>query len=292
VQADYGAYKILTTLGYDPKEMEKTFERMWRQERNTYTTPPAYLLTHPTSPERMETMQNLVRRHPAQVKPYDNREFLRIRTRLIALYDPEDIAFQTFQRQNREKPEDPYPVYGLSLVEMRRGRFREALAHLDRLAQKWPDRSFLWRAQGACYLGLGEYAKAQDFLNRALAEKPDDQESLLALGQSYLRQGQLEPARHIFLRLLALNPQDGQAHYDLGVTLGKMGRTAEASLHLGLSFKERGNRRLALFHLERAVKELKGQPELLRQAQEALDQIKGAEKKKRTAKDERDRRDK
>jgi len=286
VQADYGAYQIVTKLGYDPREMEKTFERLWREERNTSTTPPAYLLTHPTSPERMETLQNLVRRHPAQATSYENREFLRIRTRLVALYEPEDSAYQAFLRQNREKPAEPYPIYGLSLVEMRRGRFKEALAYLDRLAKKWPDRSFIWRAQGNCYLGLGEYTKAQDLLNRALAEKPDDLESLLALGQSYLRQGHLEPARHIFLRILSLNPQDSQAHYELGVTLGKMGRTAEASLHLGLSFKERGNQRLALFHLERAVRELKGQPELLRQAQAALDQIKNKDKKKRTAKGE------
>ena len=106
-QADYGAYKIISALGYHPKEMEKTFERMWREQMNTATTPPAYLLTHPTSPERMEALQNLVRRHPVRAKPYDNSEFLRIRTRIMALYDPEDSAYQNFARQHREKTKRP-----------------------------------------------------------------------------------------------------------------------------------------------------------------------------------------
>ncbi len=90
IQADYGAYKVLSAAGYHPKDMEKTFRRMWRNQRTTAPDVPTYLLTHPTSPQRMEAIQNLVRRHPASSSKYDNSNFLRIRARLIALYDPID----------------------------------------------------------------------------------------------------------------------------------------------------------------------------------------------------------
>ena len=174
---------------------------------------------------------------------------------------------------------------------MRRGHYKEALKHLADLDPIWPNSIFVWRTQGICYLGLGEYPKAQELLSRVLISTPQDQEALLKLGQSYLRQGDLEQARHSFSRLLLLNPKENQAQYDLGVTLGKMGRTAEASLYLGLAFKERGNRRTALYHLKRAVDGLKGKPELQKKAQAALDELTESGQKKRPDKNAKERRE-
>ncbi len=281
-QADYGAFQIVSKAGYPPKEMERSFARIWREQRYTMPQVPTYLLTHPTSPERMETLQNLVRRHPFKGSSYDNGDFLRIRTRLIALYDSEDSAERALRHQ-LEKRGDLHELarYGLGLLEMRRSRFALALKQLQQVGGRWADSPAVIRARGICHLRLGEYGQAQALLARVLVQDPKDQEALLALGQAYLQTGRLSQARDTFRRVLALDGENSQARYDLGVALGRLGHTAEASLQLGLAFKARGNLRAARYHLERALKGLAGRPQLQAQARKALDEMDRPKKKKR-----------
>ena len=51
-------------------------------------TPRFTCRTHPTGPQRMEAMSNMTRTWRGKATNYDNSEFLRIQTRLIALYRP------------------------------------------------------------------------------------------------------------------------------------------------------------------------------------------------------------
>lgn len=278
MQADYGGYQLMSKAGYDPRQMATTFEKLWRQQRYTAPTPPVYLLTHPTSPQRMEAVQNLVRRHPVKPKPHDNRAFLRIRTRLIALYDPTDQAHTTFVNRLRANPKDGFALYGLALVEMRRLNYRLALRYLNKLEPIWKGDPYLWREMGLCHLDLGEYQRAEELLGMCLSLEPKDALALLGLGRSYLRQGKLKRAEGYFHRLLASHPHNAQGRHELGVTLGRMGRTAEASYQLGLGFKEEQNYRAALYHLTRAVKELKD-PVLKKKAGKVLAQVKKLAKK-------------
>ncbi len=270
-QADYGAYKILTALKYPPEEMEQSFVRLDQQSR--FTGPgnvPPYLLTHPTSPERMEKLESLIRRYGSPGHHYDNARFLLMRTRLIALYQPEDSARLGFERRLRRHPGDALALYGLSLLAMRRSQFKRALTLLKRLEEKWPGKRRVLRARGICLLSLGDYQQAQPLLERVLDLRPQDQIALLALARCYRKQGRLQAARALLQRLLALDPDSDQALYQMGLTLGKMGRNAEASLYLGLAFMSRRNLRAARYHLQRAARGLAREPRLQQKAQAAL----------------------
>ncbi|KIX11544.1 M48 family metallopeptidase [Dethiosulfatarculus sandiegensis] len=274
MQADYGAYKVLTAAGYHPADMAKTFQRMWRTQRTTSPTPPTYLLTHPTSPERMEAIQNLVRRYPRPRMEYNNSDFLRIKTRLSALYSPEDEAESTFKAKLAKNPKDPYALYGQALLAMRGSNYKEGLSRLTMLEPLWQfNKEYLWRAQGICRLNLGDYEQAEKLLDKCLSKVPHDQEAQVALGQTYLRQNKYEDAIFVLARVVNKHPDDAQANYDLGMALGRQGKTAEAALHLGLAFKQGGKIRSARYHLERAVQGLNDQPELKKKAQKALDEI-------------------
>lgn len=282
-QADYGAFLILSKAGYPPEEMEKSFARIYRETRNTTPDVPGYLRTHPTSPERMETLQNLVRRHPMKHASYDNSEFLRIRTKLIALYDSEDTAERKLLNQTRSKDEELRDLarYGMGLLEMRRKHFERALKHLQLVAGKWKDSPAVIRAQAICLLRLGHFDQAGSILARVLARNPKDEEALLTMGQTYLQDDKPQQSEQYFRDLLKLDPDSEQAQYNLGVALGRTGRTAEASLYLGLAFKARRNQRAARYHLERAVKELSNRPELAKRARKALDEMDEIKKKKK-----------
>jgi predicted Zn-dependent protease len=286
-QADYGAFLIVSKAGYPPEEMEKSFSRIYREQRHTMPDVPGYLLTHPTSPERMETLQNLVRRHPTNDAIYDNSEFLRIRTKLIALYDSEDTAQRKLMHQTRSKNTDERDLarYGMGLLEMRRNHYERALKHLQLVGGKWKDSPAVIRAQAMCLQRLGQFDKAESILARVLARNPKDQEALLTMGQIYLQNEKPNQAQEYFREVLKLDPECEQAHYDLGMALGRMGQTAEASLHLGLAFKARRNFRVARYHLDRAAKGLTGRPHLADKARRALSDLDDIEEKKKKPKD-------
>jgi beta-barrel assembly-enhancing protease len=282
-QADYGAFLILTKAGYPPEEMEKSFARIYRETRNTSPDVPGYLRTHPTSPERMETLQNLVRRHPTKNVSYDNSEFLRVRTKLIALYDSEDTAERKLMNQTRSKSEELRDLarYGMGLLETRRKHYERALKHLQLVGGKWKDSPAVIRARAICLLRLGQFDRAGSILARVLARNPKDVEALLTMGQIYLQNDKPQQAEEYFREVLKLTPDSEQAQYDLGVALGRIGRTAEASLYLGLAFKARRNQRAARYHLEKAAKELSGRPELANRARKALDEMDEIKKKRK-----------
>jgi predicted Zn-dependent protease len=281
MQADFQGYKLIVSLGYDPRDMATTFQRLWQLERTYYgSAPPPYLLSHPTSNSRMENIQNLVRRQNTTVTRTDNSEFWRIKTRLIALYKPQDSAEQYFRNLAKEPKRRDYAHYGLALIKMRQGRYKNAMEQLSRISGGTAKTAWLQRDIGICMLGLGENQKAQDYLNQALELDPGNHQTLLALGQSLTRQNRLNEAAFTLRRLLQLNEDLPQAHYDLGVALGRMGRTGEASYHLGLAFKGQKNMKMASYHLDKARRNLRDQPKLLAKVNEELEDIKKQEEEK------------
>ncbi|MBU4564562.1 MAG: M48 family metalloprotease [Desulfarculus sp.] len=290
-EADWAAFKTMTAAGYPPQEMERSFQRIWKMENYMGGNTPVYLRTHPTGPQRMEAMANMARTWQGKALHYDNSEFLRIQTRLIALYDPEPQAEKVLNNRRLSDPNSPYPIYGLGLLNMRRHRYESALQFLERLGQLWPNNIYQIRAQGICLLMMGQDAKAEALLKRSMEMKPGDTDTMLALGQAYQRQGRLNDSAEVLRKLVAKDPENHAALYELGVSLGRLGQVGEASLYLGLAFIQRQNYRSAQYHLNRAVKNLADKPELQAKAQKALEQMddRARHKQKRQAKEEEQR---
>ncbi|MCB2193447.1 MAG: M48 family metalloprotease [Deltaproteobacteria bacterium] len=290
-EADWAAFKTVTSAGYPPQEMERSFQRIWKMENYLGGNAPVYLRTHPTGPQRMEAMANMTRTWHGKSIHYDNSAFLRIQTRLIALYDPEPQAEKVLSNRRMNDPNSPFPIYGLALLKMRRHQYETALQFLERLGQLWPDNIYQIRAEGVCRLLMGQNAKAEALLKRALAMKPGDDDTLLALGQAYQREGRLNDSAEVLQRLLAQDPTNHAALYELGVSKGRLGQVGEASLYLGLAFVQRHNYRSAQYHLNRAIKNLADKPELQDKAKKALEQMdqNDRQKRKRQAQEEEQR---
>ncbi len=280
-QADYGAFKILSATGYSPEDMANSFRHIWRIQRSSMPEMPSYLMTHPPSPERLEQVEDLARRHPVHLRPYDNSEFLRIRARLKALYEPMDTAEKDFVQTLTRKPNDPYALYGLALLGMRKARYEKSLQLLKKLRSEWPDKPSVRREMGICHLRLGEFEQAQSLLTSALERNPHDLSARLALGQSYLMQGRPAVARGVLHEVLKQDPHNNQASYDLGVALGRLGDIGLASYYLGMAFKGRHNMNAAKYHLERAQRELVNRPDLQAKATKALEELEGKGKGKK-----------
>jgi predicted Zn-dependent protease len=251
-QADYVGYKLITSLGYDPQEMVNGFKKIYRLETMMSPQVATYLRTHPQSPERMDAITNLMRRNPPKVTPHSNRDFRRIKTRLVALYNPIQQAEETFMRQASQEPHSPLPRYGMALVMLRQHNYPKALELLESLGEGFDDNPYVEREKAVCYLGMGRLDKAEPLFQAVLRKRPKDKSAMQDLGTIYLSQNRLTEAERTYQRMLKLDDDDPEAHYQLGVTLGRQGRTGLASYYLGTAFTQRHNMRMAKYHLNKA----------------------------------------
>lgn len=278
-QADYSGYKLMTALGYSPVGMRESFAKIARHESMMGPAVATYLRSHPQSADRMDRIDSLIRRYGIKARPLDNNTFLRIRTRLIALYNPVGQARSTLKGQMHDGKSGPWPRYGLALVEMRSRNYDKALKLLSAMNPEQRYNPYVLRERALCRLRMGQMNRAADLYAKVLAKLPRDQEALFGLGQVRLHQNQLASATRLFRRLVAINPENDRGQHQLGVALGRLGAKGEASLHLGLAFKLRRNFRAARYHLGLAQRSADLKPELRAQAHKALKETKGIEKR-------------
>ena len=89
--------------------------------------------------------------------------------------------------------------------------------------------------QGRTHLRSGMPAQATVALEKAKKQEPDKASIREALGIAYFRIQRWKEAEAEFRAMLELSPADDYAHYALGRSLLRQGRSREASTHLKLA---------------------------------------------------------
>lgn len=89
--------------------------------------------------------------------------------------------------------------------------------------------------RGHALLERRHFAQAAVVLERADRQEPAKGSILEALGRAYFNSGQPELARATFEALLEVEPSSHYAHYAIGQSLKRLGRTDRARTHLRLA---------------------------------------------------------
>ncbi len=89
--------------------------------------------------------------------------------------------------------------------------------------------------RGQALLERRHFAQAAIVLERADRQEPSKGSILEALGRAYFNSGQAERARQTFDALLEIEPSSHYAHYAIGQSLKRLGRTDQARTHLRLA---------------------------------------------------------
>jgi tetratricopeptide (TPR) repeat protein len=89
--------------------------------------------------------------------------------------------------------------------------------------------------RGQALLERRHFAQAAIVLERADRQEPAKGSILEALGRAYFNSGQAERARETFEALLDIDPSSHYAHYAIGQSLKRLGRTDRARTHLRLA---------------------------------------------------------
>jgi predicted Zn-dependent protease len=278
-EADYHGFLLMTGSGYSGQGMVSGFGRLWQQERiSGGGNVPQYLRTHPASALRMERMEAMLQRRGPAAPKSAGSEFQRVKTRLIALYQNENDAFDLFRARLRQNARDYLAAYGLALVELRRGNYPQAQEVIDDLYRWWPEgKIFVDKLQAGVLAAGGDFAGALKLFRQVTAARPQDREALTGLANCQLQLNLLAEAHDNYVQVLRLAPQDHESRYNLGLALGRLGRAHEASAQLGLAFFQRKNLSGARYHLERASQNLPAGSELKAQVDSARERMEDKE---------------
>jgi beta-barrel assembly-enhancing protease len=255
-QADQLSYKYIRPSTFDSKAMISALEKIQKGNWLGTGRTPAYLLTHPTGPERMSNLESLssndVQGNLNKEAFYFEALFPAFQTIVIAICKEPEDAEKQFQDTLKKDPEAWLPQLGLGIVSMRENKYPEAISALKKARQKQPEFLPILRTLGEAYLMDGQQKKALGVLKTALELDHGDKAALFLMGTLYEEQGKTKKALRIFKKLSYLKPVRNNVYYHLGVCYGRENQLALAHYNFGIYFKNSGRFQKAMFHFQKA----------------------------------------
>ena len=182
-----------------------------------------------------------------------------------------DDALPALSKAVELRPDNEMYVYVLGSANVGKGLLPEAAAVYQQLLRKHPQDALLNYALGAVYFLQNKYSDAEAALKQSLAVQPDhvparyylaltydalgDEDravpifrelvkthpehvlSYVKLGGILVRQHEYEDAQRNLEQAIALDPNSVEAHYQLGLALRRMGKSAESEAQMAESHR-------------------------------------------------------
>ena len=105
-----------------------------------------------------------------------------------------DVAWAAFKDALARLPNNSDTLIALSLIERRKGKWPEALAHQEKAAQRDPQNIAVLSQLAISYFALKRFSDAHAMVDRLLALAPDNPQVLAGLARLCLVEGNLEGA--------------------------------------------------------------------------------------------------
>ncbi len=279
-QADQLGFKYTDEAGFDPAGLIGALKKIQKNQWIGTDKVPAYLLTHPTGPERMSNLDVMLRDH---MKRPENRVTGGFRE-LFPLFktivraksvDPPD-AERVFNGQLDRDPDSALANFGLGMVWKERAEYDRALEHFEKALKGQPDSVPILRNLGETYQLKGQDAKALEVFEKALRVNGQDRSTLFLLAVSYQNLEKYREAIDLYEKLAALGPAREEVFYNLGVSYGREGRLALAHYNFGIYFRRLGKGEKAKFHFQKALDLSKNDPALTGRIHKAMEGLNGS----------------
>ena len=204
-EADRIGMRILAEAGFDPFAAASFFGKMLEQRR-WGSTPPAFLLTHPLSQERVAEARNRAENLPSQNRP-SSQMFHLVKARIHARYmysAQASLAYFTNSSIAKEWPSYAWQ-YGLALAYMGVEKYVQAQKILERLVQTEPENFAYLDALTDTYIGLSNAPKAIQLLQPVNQKIPNNPVITLNLANSYIENKDWDSATELLKDFLMVN---------------------------------------------------------------------------------------
>lgn len=146
-------------------------------------------------------------------------------------------AASLFGQLLQKHPQDAILKYAMGAVDYLQGKYPEAESSLKQSLKTQPDQVAASYYLGLTYDAAGQGDQSVAVFRDLLRSHPQHAPSYVKLGSILLRQHEYEEAQQLLERAVLLDPASVQAHYQLGVLLRRLGKTAESDSHFAESRK-------------------------------------------------------
>lgn len=282
-QADQLGFKYMKAAGFDPGGMLIILKKFETEHMLSPHNAPAYLLTHPTGPERMSNLDTMLQGYtpgPPKKEAVELKMlFPFFRAIIIAKSLDHSEAADLFAAELKKDPLSSSANFGLGLVYREESDYETAVHYLKKALKQGKNSSLLLTNLGETYQKNGRDREAVSALEKALEVDDVNGSTLFLLGVSYENLGQYEKAVRVFERLAAFKPVNKNIYYHLGISYGRQGRLGLAHYFFGLYFKKMGKRDKAIFHFQKAKEHSGDDKALKKKIRNGMDKLPPARRK-------------
>lgn len=152
-----------------------------------------------------------------------------------------------------QNPADPSARYGLGLALLQNNRPADAIAHLEKVAEKSPFHPHALTDLGKAHYFTGAYEKALSILERVPPTDFYNTERYFYTAMAAEKLGLHDKSITLYKRIIQQEPRYLPALYELGKVAGEQGNLDDAHFYLGIYHNNRREADTALFHLNKAL---------------------------------------
>ena len=227
-EADRIGIQTLIRAELSPHSMPDFFEQLLKSTRYSGAQPPAFLLTHPVTQERISDSRNRVQHLPVKNTSRNLSFFLmKMRTGVEYARDKSQLIKELEANLQQQSTANAQVTrYGLANAYQESNRFDKALQHIDLLLDKSPENLIYQTTKAEMLNDAGRYKEAQDFSKLALVITPDNFPLSIAYAESLTRNNQAAKAVQILKRQIGNYPSLPFLWYRLSEAYGKQGDIA------------------------------------------------------------------
>jgi tetratricopeptide (TPR) repeat protein len=160
------------------------------------------------------------------------------------------VQIEPLDVDQRLIPKDARKALMRGVSELRRGKFAEALAQLDKALAIYPKYATAWHTKGLVHLQLGEIDSARSSFEAAVAANPDTAAPRVFLGGIYNADHRYTEALEHLQKALQFSPRSGLAHFEISRTYWAMGDVDNCEKHISEAHEL--NPRIPQVHMVRA----------------------------------------
>lgn len=260
-QADQLGLKYMIDAGFDPYAILELHQELQRQSYFAGNKIPPYLLTHPTSAERMANLEAMIRDARPNKDTAKAMELRRlypfIRAVVIGYTKETEEVFSYFEGMKKRFPNRPEYLLGSAISKLRDRDFKSAKKDLLTAVELAPNVSIIKTYLAKVFLEEGDPEKAKGYLKEVLLLNDEDVYANYIMAESLLDSGDPEGALVYLKRLSYLEAKapyvNPDIYYKMGTILGKQGNADLAHYNLGIYYKKTDEPKKASFHFNKAL---------------------------------------
>jgi predicted Zn-dependent protease len=249
-EADRIGMQFLASAGFEPHAMPDFFERLQKSSHDNLQY--SFLLTHPVTTDRIADSRSRAEQLPRgrRDEVYENYALIRAKVRVLQDNNPQKSAeyFEHTLATAAAADKDALG-YGYALSLHALGRNQEALARLQPLVSKDPDRIAYQILLAQIQLASGQSEQALSTYERNLGLYPYNMPLTNRYVGALLQAGRADKAMAVINDYFRQRAPDAELYSLQAQAASMLGRTAETHLALAEYHYQRGETRTAIVQL-------------------------------------------